>query len=91
MFKYVGNNEVSNDIPGEISKFLTEDLNNYLVIKDGFIIAKKLDESLEIQDEKELLKMKLTVFLLRTISKMETSDVLSITGLHKSDLSRLQQ
>jgi Fe-S cluster assembly protein SufD len=61
MFKYIGNNEVSSDIPGEISKFLTEDLINYLVIKDGFIIAKQLDKSFDkvvIKDIKKAINEK---------------------------------
>ena len=58
MFKYVGNKEVNKDIPSDISKFLTEDLVNYLVIKDGFIIAKNLDKSFDkvsIKDIKEAI------------------------------------
>jgi|SaaInlStandDraft_2_1057019.scaffolds.fasta_scaffold238810_2 hypothetical protein len=50
----------------------------------------KLKESKVITDEKELLKLKLTSAFLKAISKMSTDDVLSATGLHKSDLSRLR-
>ncbi len=61
MFKYVGNKETNNDIPGDISKFLTEELVNYIVVKDGFIIAKKLDKSFDkliIKDIKEAISKK---------------------------------
>jgi hypothetical protein len=54
------------------------------------IDIEKLKESKEITDEKELLKLKLTAAFLKAISKMSTDDVLSMTGLHKSDLSRLR-
>lgn len=47
MFKYVGNKETNLDIPSNISKFLTEELVNYLVLKDGHIIAKNLDSSFD--------------------------------------------
>lgn len=50
----------------------------------------KLKESKEIKDEKDLLKLKLTAAFLEAISKMSTDDVLTVTGLHKSDLSRLR-
>lgn len=58
MFKYQNSQVVNKEIPSDISKFLTEDLTNYLVIKDGHIIAKKLDESfntLEIKDIKDII------------------------------------
>ena len=61
MFKYVGNNELNIDIPGDISKFLTEELKNYLVIKDGHIIKKNVDESfdkLSIKDIKDAINEK---------------------------------
>lgn len=54
------------------------------------IDIEKLKESKEITDEKELLKLKLTAAFLKAIAKMSTDDVLSATGLHKSDLSRLR-
>ena len=47
-------------------------------------------ESNEITDGKELLKTKLVAEFLKITSKMETSEVLSLTGLDKSDLSRLR-
>jgi predicted XRE-type DNA-binding protein len=51
---------------------------------------KKLKESEEIKDEKELLKLKLVAAFLKATSKMETEEILSLTRLHKSDLSRLR-
>ncbi len=59
MFKYKNSVEVNNDIPSDISKFLTEDLTNYLVIKDGHIIAKQINKSfekVEINDIKQVIK-----------------------------------
>ncbi len=50
----------------------------------------KLKESEEIKDEKELLKLKLVAAFLKATSKMETEEILSLTRLHKSDLSRLR-
>ena len=61
MFKYVGNKETNNDIPGDISKFLTEELVNYIIVKDGFIIKKKLDSSFDklgLKDIKEAITEK---------------------------------
>lgn len=59
MFKYKNSVEVNKDIPSDISKFLTEDLTNYLVIKDGHIIAKQINKSfekVEINDIKQVIK-----------------------------------
>ena len=50
----------------------------------------KLIESKEITDEKELLKLKLTAAFLKATAKMSANDILSATGLHKSDLSRFR-
>ena len=57
------NNELLNeDIPSEISKFFTDKLTNYLVIKDGHIILSKLSENSDkvqiesIQDNTEIFK-----------------------------------
>lgn len=54
------------------------------------IDIEKLKESEEIKDEKELLKLKLVSAFLKATSKMKTEDILSATGLDKSDLSRLR-
>lgn len=50
----------------------------------------KLQESKEVKDEKELLKLKLVSAFLKATSKMPSDEILSLTGLHKSDLSRLR-
>lgn len=50
----------------------------------------KLKESKEITDEKELLKLKLVSAFLKVTSKMSTDEILILTGLHKSDLSRMR-
>ena len=50
----------------------------------------KLKESEKILDPKDVIKLKLISALLRAISKMENNEVLKITGLDKSDLSRLK-
>lgn len=50
----------------------------------------KLKVTKTITDEKALLKLRLTAGMLKTIEKMETSEVLERTGLDKSDLSRLR-
>lgn len=47
MFKYKNIQEANAKVPSEISKFLTEELTNYLVIKDGHIILKKLGKEFE--------------------------------------------
>lgn len=49
-----------------------------------------LKESKNITDKKELLKLKLTAAFLKVIATMNTDDVLTATGLDKSDLSRLK-
>jgi len=61
MFIYSNNQEINNKIPINISKFLTEDLTNYLVIKDGHIIARSVDDSfaeIKIQNIEELINEK---------------------------------
>lgn len=50
----------------------------------------KLKESEKISDPKDLIKLKLISAFLKAISKMENNEVLEITGLDKSDLSRLK-
>lgn len=44
MIKYFKTKLLNNNIPSEISKFFTDELTNYLVIKDGYIISRKLTE-----------------------------------------------
>ena len=50
----------------------------------------KLKESKKIKDEKEILKLKLVVEFLKLVAEMDTKEILRITRLHKSDLSRLK-
>ncbi len=50
----------------------------------------KLKESEEVKDETELLKLKLVTAFLKVTVSMDTAEILSATGLHKSDLSRLR-
>ncbi len=45
MFKYVGNKETNKDIPNFILKFLTDELVNYIVVKDGIVIKYNIDNS----------------------------------------------
>ncbi len=45
MTSYVKTELLNKNIPSEISKFLTEDLTNYLVIKDGHILVNKLEKN----------------------------------------------
>lgn len=47
MFTYKNDQVVNLEVPTDISKFLTKDLSNYLIIKDGHIIDKKIDSSFE--------------------------------------------
>ncbi len=54
------------------------------------IDIESLKESEIITDEKDILKLKLAQEFLKAIDQMETAEVLSITGLHKSDLSRIR-
>lgn len=54
------------------------------------IDIEKLKESEEVKGEKEVLKLKLIATFLKITSHMETSEILSKTGLDKSDLSRLR-
>jgi hypothetical protein len=51
---------------------------------------KKFKDSKKISNPKDLLKLRLTAGLLNIISEMENTEVMSVTGLHKSDLSRLR-
>lgn len=50
----------------------------------------KLEESKEVKDEKELLKLKLVSAFLKATSKMPSEEIISLTGIHKADLSRLR-
>lgn len=50
----------------------------------------ELKESLEIKDHKEILKLKLVSEFLKITSDMDSDEILEITKLHKSDLSRLR-
>ena len=50
----------------------------------------ELKESLDVNDDKGILKLELVARILKITKKMETSDILKKTGLHKSDLSRLR-
>ena len=52
--------------------------------------VEKLQESKEVKDEKELLKLKLVSAFLKASSKMSSEEIIFLTGLHKSDLSRLR-
>ena len=44
MIEYCETKLLNKNIPSEISKFFTDELTNYLVIKDGFIIVSNLTE-----------------------------------------------
>ena len=50
----------------------------------------KLKESKKIQNQMELFKLGLIVEFLKATSKMSTQEILDVTHLHKSDLSRLR-
>ena len=50
----------------------------------------KLRESEKNLDQKDLIKLELISALLKAISKMESNEALEITGLDKSNLSRLK-
>ncbi|MCY4644276.1 MAG: hypothetical protein OXB88_06615 [Bacteriovoracales bacterium] len=54
------------------------------------IDIEKLKESKKIKDEKDILKLKLVVEFLKLIAEMDNKEILRITNLHKSDLSRLK-
>lgn len=54
------------------------------------INTKDLKISRNIKDQKELLKLKLAVSLLKLTKDLDTERILFATGLHKSDLSRLR-
>jgi len=47
MIKYIETELLNKNIPSEITKFFTDDLTNYLVIKDGHILVNKLDKNFE--------------------------------------------
>jgi hypothetical protein len=50
----------------------------------------KFKGSKKITDQRDLLKLRLMAQLKEVMDGMETQDILSITGLDKSDLSRLR-
>lgn len=50
----------------------------------------KLKESKEVVEEKELLKLQLVSAFLKASANMDSQKIISLTGLHKSDLSRLR-
>ena len=54
------------------------------------IDIEKLKESKQIDDERELLKLKLVAAFLKATEKMSSENIILVTGLHKSDLSRLR-
>ena len=49
-----------------------------------------LGYSKEITDERDILKLKLIARFCEITSNMATNEILDLTGLHKSDLSRLR-
>jgi predicted XRE-type DNA-binding protein len=51
---------------------------------------KDRQDSKKINDEREILKLKLISHFLKLTKRMDTQDILFKTGLHKSDLSRLR-
>lgn len=51
---------------------------------------KKLKESKEISDERDLLKLKLVGSFLKITSRMSSEEIILKTGIHKSDLSRIR-
>ena len=58
MFKYIGNKETNKDIPNFILKFLTDELVNYIVVKDGIVIKHNIDNSFK---EIEITTMRETI------------------------------
>ena len=50
----------------------------------------KFKESKKITDERDLLKLRLLAELKKIMSSMETQEILFLTGLDKSDLSRIR-
>ena len=50
----------------------------------------KFKESKKVTNEKDLLKLRLLGRLNKIISKMETQEILDVTKLDKSDLSRVR-
>lgn len=54
------------------------------------IDIEKLEESKEVTSAKNLLKLELIAAFLKETSKMDSREILDMTGLHKSDLSRLR-
>lgn len=54
------------------------------------IDVSKLNESQEILEGKELLKLELAGSFIEIISKMTSAEVLALTGMDNSDLSRIK-
>jgi len=50
----------------------------------------KLKESKKISNERDLLKLRLLADLKKIMEKFETNEILRLTGLDKSDLSRIR-
>jgi len=40
-------NEINKNVPVSIERFISKDMENYLILKDGYIIAKSLDNSFD--------------------------------------------
>lgn len=54
------------------------------------ISIKKLKESKSIKNEVKGLKMNLVMSFLKVTSKMESDEIMELTGLDKADLSRIR-
>ena len=54
------------------------------------IDIEKLKESKEIKDEREILKLKLVSAFIKATSNLSSEEIIDLTGIHKSDLSRLR-
>lgn len=51
---------------------------------------KNLPDSQEINDPVTLIKLELGAKFCKITEKMDTQDILEVTGLHKADLSRIK-
>lgn len=63
--EYNNPSSIDLEIPSEISKFLTEELENYIVVKNGYIISKKISDDFNdvyINDYNQALIEKAEVF-----------------------------
>lgn len=54
------------------------------------IDPESIEDSKEILSSKDLLKITLASEFIRATNSMDSSKILKITGLHKSDLSRIR-